>query len=148
MTEYDGGVIEEYARKLYDRIGWIIVMTTFVYASSAVLAVFAWVRLTELAGPGRVVQVEAPGTWYILAAAAGALIGALRGNGKAFDRKLEAQRALCLLQIERNTRGRSDENDGAMSRRGEGSARPDVGLSAGEEARDVAPADQHLPLRS
>lgn len=146
MTEYDGRVIEEYARKLYDRIGWIIVMTIFVYAGLAVLAVFAWVKLAELVGSGRGVPVEPPGTWYILAAAAGALIGALRGNGKAFDRKLEAQRALCLLQIERNTRVKPGENDGVMSRPDEGSARPDV--SAGEEARDVAPADQHIPLRS
>jgi hypothetical protein len=115
MAQYDGEVIEEYARRLYDRVAWVIVTTTFVYAGAAFLAVLAWVKLVEYAGAGRVGQLESPVTWYILAAAVGALLGALRGNSKAFNRKLEAQRALCLVQIERNTRQKSDEPDAGIT---------------------------------
>ena len=114
MAEYDSEIIEEYARKLYDRAGWMIVTSSFVYAGAAFLVVLAWIKLVEYAGAGRVAQVESPVTWYVLAAAVGALIGALRGNSKSFNRKLEAQRALCLLQIERNTRRKSAETDGGV----------------------------------
>lgn len=88
MVSYDPNVIQEFADKLYARADAIVVGWTAVGA----LAGFV---LGSLMGGG--------GTRIVLIFLAGA-IGYAVGMQRAFLLKLQAQQALCQVEIERNTR--------------------------------------------
>lgn len=93
MVQYNPEIIEEYAAQLYRRAQGMVVGLTVVFAFGGVF--LGWIL--ERIGNGNVVFTA------ILAAFLGS-IGWQTGVRHAFVLKLQAQQALCQLQIERNTR--------------------------------------------
>lgn len=89
MAQYDERVIQSYADALYDRAAVIV----FQYTAGAGV-------LGALGAHFSVGDQTAITTSFGI----GALIGFVLGRGKSFRLRLEAQTALCQMQIERNTR--------------------------------------------
>jgi len=87
MVSYDPAVIRNFAQTLYDRAATIM----FVYTAIGV-AIGGTVGKLAFGNTGM----------FILAAFAGG-IGYFIGSQRAFMLKLQAQTALCQVQIERNT---------------------------------------------
>ena len=100
-VQFDPTVIQTFASRLYRRANTIVVTSTVI-----------GVILGVLAGIGLAIAVSSqmPGTRpdFVLSAGIAALIagalGFIRGLERSFHLKLEAQLALCQLQIEANTR--------------------------------------------
>lgn len=86
---YDPAVMQRFAEKLYRQAALLVVTwaLAFGFAGAVVCKLVHW---PLEAG------VPLTAAWF--------LIGALIGNARAFALKLEAQRALCALQTEINTR--------------------------------------------
>jgi hypothetical protein len=99
-VSYDPEVIQEFARRLYQRARTI----TLMYALVGLLVGFA-VALAVLALTQHG-KLENNGVMGI-AAIVGALFGYFAGTEKAFKLRLEAQQALCQIEIEKNSRCRS-----------------------------------------
>lgn len=99
-TKYDPEVLQTFADRLYRRTKWIGVWYGFLGFLAGVV----------LDGPFAVLLARDPhggGPFAIglfLLPLVGALVGYECGSSKAFHLRLEAQRTLCQLQIERNTR--------------------------------------------
>ena len=99
MQKYDSSVIESFAQALYDRAGTIVLVNTVGFA------------LVAAAGG------------YFMFKGLGATLGLLLGGGlgfylgqqKAFVLKLQAQTALCQVQIETNTRSPTVPSSSARS---------------------------------
>jgi hypothetical protein len=95
MADYDPQILQKFADKLYSQAGSEIA---------------AWTILGFLVGViGGAAVGSALARDYLGACVLGfgliaALIGLLIGRGRAFHLKLEAQRTLCQLQVEKNTR--------------------------------------------
>jgi len=95
---YDAEIIQGFAARLYRQAASIIITSTFlgllvgaVVAGGGVIAVQAR---------------ESMGMATIIGAIVGALWGYSRGSERAFKLKLDAQVALCQVQIEKNTSGK------------------------------------------
>lgn len=97
MASYDPSIVERFAQALYDRAGTVVFAHTALYA--AVAGGAGLIGVSTLAG--------------LVAALIGGAIGYDVGQQKAFALKLQAQTALCQVQIERNTRP-GDKADGAV----------------------------------
>lgn len=100
VTFYDAGIIERFADKLYARAASIVVVYALLGAFVALgagVAIFAGIQNVVVA---------------IIAGATILVIAILLGQQRAFQLRLQAQLALCQVQIERNTRQRSDATDG------------------------------------
>lgn len=98
MVNYDPGVIKTFAKLLYERANTVIAVNTVIgVIVGAAAGKFAFGN----------------GGMAVLAFIAGA-IGYLIGSQKAFLLKLQAQTALCQVQIEQNTRGASALPDAAQ----------------------------------
>ena len=94
MASFDPSVIQEFAEALYRRAGTIV----FFYAVLvAILGGGVGLVLGQATGLG-----PAPGALAMLVL--GALLGAALGRDRAFALRLQAQTALCQVQIEKNTR--------------------------------------------
>ena len=92
MAAYDPQILQKFADRLYARAaGLTLLYAAFGVAIGGVLG-FGFARYIDYA------------PFFIVAAVAGALIGAMNGYEKAFTLRLEAQRTLCVLQTEMNTR--------------------------------------------
>jgi hypothetical protein len=94
MVQYDPTVIHKFAQRLYDR---------------ALLSTIAWaiggVVIVGVAGKAMSVSLNVTdGSLTAVGAVVGLVIGFLIGSHRSFMLKLQAQQALCLLQIEMNTR--------------------------------------------
>jgi hypothetical protein len=87
---YDPRLIQEFAQRLYSRAANIVVVYTLAGAA------IGWYVGKASGGPG--------GTYPTTAAIIGAVLGFGLGMEKAFWLKLQAQLALCQVQIEKNTR--------------------------------------------
>jgi hypothetical protein len=97
MASYDPGYIESYARRLQAR-------AASAMGVSAVLGVFlGWVIAPFALQNLPVWLTERMPEWGL--AAAFGVIGLLQGWERAGTLRLQAQSALCQLQIEKNTRG-------------------------------------------
>jgi hypothetical protein len=100
--QYDPSVLEEYADRLYNRANRVVVLCAAlgflggVVAATILAAVVVW----------RSPRAEPPGGWLLLSLPVGLALGWAYGRDKTFQLRLEAQRTLCQLQIEHNTRGR------------------------------------------
>jgi hypothetical protein len=97
--QYDPNVLQKYADQLYSHARWVVVLWALWgfllgFAASGILA---WVLVSR--SPG-----APPGAWILLLWLVGLALGLAYGRGKAFQFRLEAQRTLCQVQIERNTR--------------------------------------------
>jgi len=94
MASFDPTVIQQFAEALYRRAGTIVVFYAFLVA---VLGGGLGLFLGQATGLG-------PGPGALAMLVLGALLGAALGREKAFALKLQAQTALCQVQIEKNTR--------------------------------------------
>lgn len=100
MAKYDPAILEEFADRLYTRAQSIIGTYTVLgivlgFVAGLVISSF----MTSLKGSG-----ISPLTLGAILAVVGGIGGFQIGREKAFWIKLEAQRALCALQTEFNTR--------------------------------------------
>jgi len=94
MASFDPSVIQEFAEALYRRAGTIAFFYAFLVAILGGGLGFVAGQATSLgAGPGALAMLVL-----------GALLGAALGREKAFALRLQAQTALCQVQIEKNTR--------------------------------------------
>jgi hypothetical protein len=89
MVTYDANLIQEYADRMYRSASQTVVMYSLggIITGASVGLVSRDPKLT------------------VVAAILVGILGYLMGKGKAFKLKLEAQLALCQVQIEENTRG-------------------------------------------
>lgn len=97
---YDPAVIEQYAWRLYRRASSMAVGAAITGAVCG--AFFGGIPLTSL-GDAWPVPPEFGFATLLVGAVAGALIGWVVGDARAFGYRLQAQSALCQLQAERNT---------------------------------------------
>lgn len=88
MTTYDPKIIQEFAEGLYSRATTIVVVNVLFFAFVGGMAGYFLIH-----GSGTVILL-----------AIGALVGYYLGSQRAFLLKLQAQTALCQVEIERNTR--------------------------------------------
>lgn len=104
MIAYDAAVIEEFAEALYAQAKWIVIR----YCALGLLIGF-------VIGYGFAAAARLRGGEAVLGgvvALAGVVLGYFAGLARAFLLRLQAQQALCQVQIEKNTRGTAA---GAMS---------------------------------
>jgi len=93
---YDPGVIEEFAARLYARAKTIMLVYGVIGFLTGILIAGG---LSVKAG-----REESNGVLLILAVAIPTLIGVLVGKARGFVLRLQAQQALCQVAIEKNTR--------------------------------------------
>jgi hypothetical protein len=89
---YDPEVVEEFAQRLYARAHRLAVISTVLGLVSGAVLLGAMARGV---GTGEL----------LIGGAIGAILGHAIGRERGFSLRLQAQTALCQLQIERNTRG-------------------------------------------
>ena len=100
-TSYDGHVLQEFAEGLYRFARWIEWKWMFIGAMLGVAGgIGAGPILNSLTGPRN--QMD-PEIFATVGLAGGLMFGYMRGWGLGIKLRLEAQTALCQLQIERNT---------------------------------------------
>jgi positive regulator of sigma E activity len=87
---YDPSILEKYAKRLLNRAEMVWGLAFVMMLPTLFVAAFISQKFGETAA-----------FWFFLAVAVVLLVWA---SNRAFDFKLEAQRTLCQLQIERNTR--------------------------------------------
>ncbi len=93
MSDYDPAVLRKFSDIMYKRAFTSILCWSFLGAVAGWIgSLFLRVQLSGVTAGG-----------FILTAVGG-LIGFLIGRERAYWYKLEAQRTLCQLQIEQNTR--------------------------------------------
>lgn len=95
MATYDPKIIQEFAEGLYSRATTIVVVSVLFFALVGGIAGYFLIR-----GSGTVVLL-----------AIGAAVGYYLGSQRAFLLKLQAQTALCQVEIERNTRKMSSSRN-------------------------------------
>jgi len=105
-TNYQAGILQEYADALYEQARHIIVRTAISYGLitflvSALLSgvVFAYIAHEYQTNEGNSLLFS-----VIIFTALGIAVGISEGRRKAFNLKVEAQQLLCQRQIELNTR--------------------------------------------
>lgn len=91
---YDAGIVNDFAARLYKQAKFIIFTSTFI--GLLVGAIVA-------AGGAMSVHMGSSGIVLIIGTVIGGVLGFSRGQERAFKLKLEAQIALCQVQIEKNT---------------------------------------------
>jgi F0F1-type ATP synthase assembly protein I len=97
MIKYDPTIIQNFAEKMYKKASSIIAASALVgIIVGAGLGIF----IDESIGAGAIVP--------IIGAIVGGIIGFAIGQERAFVLKLQAQTALCQMQIEQNIRGKKD----------------------------------------
>ena len=92
MPTYDDRIIRKFAERLYSRANSIIALYTLlgiVAGGAAGYGVNSYLHI---------------GTPFLVGLLVGAVLGFALGREKAFELKLQAQVALCQVQIEQNTR--------------------------------------------
>lgn len=97
LVTYDPAVIQEFASRLYRR-------------ANSIVATYTFLGLLTGASIGTVVGAiaggESSGMIALIGSLVGAGIGFALGQERAFKLKLEAQVALCQVQIEKNSAAR------------------------------------------
>lgn len=99
-AEYDPSIIELAAARLYSKADAVVMGS--IATGIVVGASFGAIPLTSLGAFWPVPSTFGFAT-LILGAILGAVIGYTIGDARAFGYRLQAQSALCQLQIERNT---------------------------------------------
>ena len=93
MVQYDPGVIQSFADGLYRAADRIVMMTAII---GALIGGAIGLAFGQAVGGGALIG--------LLGAAVGGFIGHSRGISKTFQLRLQAQLALCQVEIEFNTR--------------------------------------------
>ncbi len=97
MTNYDPSILQKFVDKLYSQARSVVATTALFLAVIGGVAGYLYSASSFQIGDS-----------YIIGGIVfGGLIGAAIGQQRAFKYKLEAQRLLCQMQIEKNTK---DEN--------------------------------------
>ena len=95
MAEYDPQILQKFADRLYSQAAGVI----------APLAIAGFLIGAVAGGAvGSAIAKQLIGTLMLVGGIIAGLIGWQIGRERAFHLKLEAQRTLCHLQIEKNTR--------------------------------------------
>jgi len=97
-AEYDPSILRKYAERLYRRAELAAVWFPIVGFLIGLSVLVVWVNFFAARAPAP--PPAWPG-WLLLI---GPGIGFLYGRERAFKLRLEAQRTLCQVQIEQNTR--------------------------------------------
>ena len=100
LPDYEPRIIEQFAEKLYRKASAFVMGSVVVGA--ALGAAFGSVPLTSLGEAWPVPSMFGFGT-LLLGGIFGAVIGYVIGDTRSFGYRLQAQSALCQLQLERNT---------------------------------------------
>ena len=108
-TKYDPDLLQKYADRLYRRANWIVAWYSLLGLLAGVLLGEIYFYLMGV--PHHVQRLTSSGD--VISGLIGLLPGFVYGTGKAFQLRLEAQRTLCQLQIERNTRPQTSARVGA-----------------------------------
>lgn len=106
-TEYNPTVLQEYADKLYSQSTWLAIKYGFVFAVFTFVAAVMGLAALQASQIGRA-RFDDVLTYAAFFAVAGYVVGYLVGRQKGFMLRLEAQRTLCQMQIEANTRTKAD----------------------------------------
>lgn len=99
MPSYDPRVIEQFAENLYRKASAFVVGSVVIGA--ALGAAFGAIPLTSLGDSWPVPSVFGFAT-LLIGGIFGAVIGYVIGDTRSFGYRLQAQSALCQLQVERN----------------------------------------------
>jgi hypothetical protein len=99
-AEYDPSIIELAAARLYSKADAVVMGS--IATGTVVGAAFGSIPLTSLGASWPIPSTFGFAT-LIVGAILGAVIGYTVGDARAFGYRLQAQSALCQLQIERNT---------------------------------------------
>jgi hypothetical protein len=99
-AEYDPSIIELAAARLYSKADAVVMGSITI--GIVVGAAFGAIPLSSLGASWPIPSALGFAT-LILGAILGAVIGYTIGDARAFGYRLQAQSALCQLQIERNT---------------------------------------------
>lgn len=102
MTKYDSKILYEFADRLYDEANSIIWSYTTI---GAIIGIVLGVITGFLVK--NVPDENTGGVGFIVAIFASVILGVIgfyMGKEKAFSLKLKAQRILCMVKIEENTR--------------------------------------------
>jgi hypothetical protein len=103
VADYDPKVLQKFADDLYLRASWAVTQWTAIGALLGFPAMFALQVLYRVANPGTPFGINSRTAIIVLVILCGA-IGRAIGKAKAFNYKLEAQRTLCQMQLEKNTK--------------------------------------------
>lgn len=104
MIEYEPTVIREFADKLYARAATIVLAHSVAGGLSGVAVgawAGAWTAYLDRRAGGALLIIA---SFAVVGGVLVALLGYLVGSARAFALRLQAQQALCQLQIEENTR--------------------------------------------
>jgi hypothetical protein len=99
-AEYDPSIIELSAARLYSKADAVVMGS--IATGMVVGAAFGSFPLTSLGSAWPIPSIFGVAT-LIVGALLGAIIGYTIGDARAFGYRIQAQSALCQLQIERNT---------------------------------------------
>ena len=105
MTDYDPAILRKFAQKMYSRSNSIIAVWTLL--GFLVGGAGSFLLGGRLKGVDSLNLEVGPMFWVLLIT--GGSVGLLLGIEKAFWLKLEAQKVLCALQTEVNTRAPSKD---------------------------------------
>jgi hypothetical protein len=100
LPSYDPRVIEQYAEKLYRKASAFVAGSVVIGA--ALGAAFGAIPLTSLGASWPIPSLFGFAT-LLVGGLVGGVIGFVIGDTRSFGYRLQAQAALCQLQIERNT---------------------------------------------
>jgi len=113
MAEYDPKILREFSDRLYSEARSTIVAYSLV--GLLIGAILGAIVGAAMAQGARGAETGPVVLWVaVFAGLIGLAFGIAVGMRKAFWLKLEAQRTLCQLQVEKNTRGATETriNDG------------------------------------
>ena len=139
--QFEPAIIEEYAKRLYGKARSVVIGSSV--AGGLLGAGFGAVPLTSLGAAWPVPSSFGFAT-LVIGGITGALIGYVVADARAFGYLLQAQSALCQLQIERNTAAAAEAVPAAIApARTAPASRP-----ASRPAPPPAPASVRLPAPS
>jgi hypothetical protein len=107
QTQYDAGVLQQFADDLYARARRIVFTTALVYTFVGFVGSAILISFLKLSA--RTADSNAAG-WILFFTLVSCAIGVSSGRAKAFQLKLQAQQTLCQRQIEINLRPATKAN--------------------------------------
>ena len=99
MVNYDPTIIHQHASRLYSRADSLVILYGLMFAFFGLIGSVMFVKVVDVGGIGL--------AGAAINALIFALIGAAFGRARGFELRLQAQIALCQVQIELNSRVRA-----------------------------------------